>query len=209
MLSHKDWLIVSGLIFLSIIPAIAGTVRLVQLAGAAPMPAQDIRFIAQPLPVVLHVVSSLMYCIAGALQFARSLRRRSISLHRFMGRALVPLGLVSAASGLWMTQFYPNAGFDGAVLYWVRLVVGFAMLYALCAGVAAIRNKNVTTHQHWMMRAYALGLGAGTQVFTHIPWFAFPAMQGELLRAVLMAAGWAINLAVAEFLIHRSKKQKT
>jgi hypothetical protein len=44
-------------------------------------------------------------------------------------------------------------------------------------------------------------------VFTHIPWFAFPAMQGELLRAVLMAAGWAINLAVAEFLIRRAKNQ--
>ena len=49
-----------------------------------------------------------------------------------------------------------------------------------------------------MMRGYALGLGAGTQALTHLPWCLFPAIQGELSRALCMAAGWAINLAVAE-----------
>jgi hypothetical protein len=51
-----------------------------------------------------------------------------------------------------------------------------------------------------MVRAYALGLGAGTQVFTHIPWFVFPSIQGEMARTLCMAAGWLINVAVAEWL---------
>ncbi len=48
---------------------------------------------------------------------------------------------------------------------------------------------------------YALGLGAGTQALTHLPWFLFPGLQGELTRALLMGAGWIINLAVAEAVI--------
>jgi hypothetical protein len=53
-----------------------------------------------------------------------------------------------------------------------------------------------------MMRAYALGLGAGTQVLTHLPWFLLvDGKPGELPRAVMMGAGWAINVVVAEWII--------
>ena len=44
---------------------------------------------------------------------------------------------------------------------------------------------------------------AGTQAFTHLPWFLFPSIQGELARTLFMGAGWAINLAVAEWIIAR------
>jgi hypothetical protein len=59
-----------------------------------------------------------------------------------------------------------------------------------------------------MLRSYALGLGAGTQALTHIPhipWFLFPSIHGEFARTVFMVAGWAINLAVAEWLIARKQ----
>ena len=49
-----------------------------------------------------------------------------------------------------------------------------------------------------MLRGYALALGAGTQAVTHLPWYLLPDIQGEVARTLLMAAGWAINLAVAE-----------
>jgi uncharacterized membrane protein len=208
MISHKKhWLIPAGLIFLSVVPAIAGTARLMQLTGGAEVTAENARFFAQPLPVVLHIVSSLMYCVVGAFQFSASIRRRYITLHRASGRVLIPLGLVSAASGLWMTQFYPNANFDGVALYWVRLAVGIAMIYALCAGFAAIRKRNIPAHKAWMMRAYALGIGAGTQVLTHLPWMLLPGLHGETFRTISMAAGWAINLAVAEYLIAKGAAQ--
>ena len=54
-----------------------------------------------------------------------------------------------------------------------------------------------------MMRAYALGLGAGTQVLTlGIGEIVFGA-PGEVARGLLMGAGWAINLALAEWIIRR------
>jgi hypothetical protein len=59
-----------------------------------------------------------------------------------------------------------------------------------------------------MMRSYALGLGAGTQVFTHLPWFLFPSIRGELARTLFMGAGWAINVGVAEWLISRESRSQ-
>jgi hypothetical protein len=56
-----------------------------------------------------------------------------------------------------------------------------------------------------MTRAYAIGLGAGTQVLTHLPWFILIGKPGESARAVLMGAGWVINVLVAEWIIRRGQ----
>jgi hypothetical protein len=77
------------------------------------------------------------------------------------------------------------------------------MALFLGLGVAAVLRRDIPRHRAWMMRGYALGLGAGTQVFTHLPWFLLPDIQGELARTLCMAAGWAINLVVVEWLISR------
>jgi hypothetical protein len=36
-------------------------------------------------------------------------------------------------------------------------------------GIEAILARSFTAHGEWMLRAYALGLGASTQVLTHLP----------------------------------------
>jgi Predicted membrane protein (DUF2306) len=88
-------------------------------------------------------------------------------------------------------------------LYAIRLLVGAAMAWFLGLGFLAIRRFDIAHHRAWMMRSYALGLGAGTQVLTHVPWFLFPSIQGELARTICMGAGWVINLVLAEWLISR------
>ena len=55
----------------------------------------------------------------------------------------------------------------------------------------------------WMLRGYAIGMAAGTQVFTHLPYFLLIGQPGEGPRAVMMISAWVINLAVAEALIRR------
>jgi hypothetical protein len=60
-----------------------------------------------------------------------------------------------------------------------------------------------------MTRAYAIGLGAGTQVLTFVPWVVVAGEPGELPKAMLMAAGWVINLAVAEWSIRGGSRQRT
>lgn len=199
----RTWVVLLVLLLLCVVPVAAGISRLVQLAGGAAITPENARFFAAPLPVVLHIVSSSLYAVLGAFQFVPNLRRRRHRWHRVIGWLLVPCGLAAALSGLWMTQFYPWPKGDGEILYGIRLVVGTGMVFALLLGVAALRQRNMVTHGAWMLRAYALGLGAGTQVLTHLPWVLFFGAPDELTRAMLMGAGWGINLLVAEWLIHR------
>lgn len=211
--AKSEWLIPAGLIALSFIPIVAGTFRVVGLGSGAEITAENARFFAAPLPAVLHIISTVIYCVLGAFQFSPSFRRRKPNWHRAAGRILIPCGLGVALSGLWMTQFYssanyPPVNFDGPILYAIRLLVGSAMALCLCLGFAAISKRDIPHHRAWMMRGYALGLGAGTQVFTHLPMFLFPSTQGELARTLCMGAGWAINLAVAEWLISRERRRQ-
>lgn len=108
-----DWLAPAGLIVLSLVPAAAGAVRLVGLIGGAEITPGNARFFADPLPVVLHILSASVYLVLGALQFSRGIRRRRPDWHRGAGLLLIPLGLVAALSGLWLTQFYPPVDYDG------------------------------------------------------------------------------------------------
>lgn len=214
--SRADWLVPSALLALSLAPVAGGTFRLMQLGSEAPITPDNARFLAAPLPVVAHIISSVIFCVLGAFQFAPGFRRRHPHWHRVAGRWLVLGGLVSALTGLVMTFSHPRpsfagplpASYDGPWLFVFRLGVGSAMALALVLGVAAILRRDFPRHQAWMIRGYALGLGAGTQAFTHLPWFLFPGLRGELARTLCMGAGWAINVAVAEWLISRNRTRK-
>ena len=98
-----DWLIPAGLLVLSAIPVIAGGVRLAELGVGAEITPQNERFFAMPAPVVVHVVSVMLYSVLGAFQFMPSIRRKHPRWHRISGRIVVPFGLAAALSGLWMT----------------------------------------------------------------------------------------------------------
>jgi uncharacterized membrane protein len=202
----RQWLVPVGLIVLSLIPVLAGAVRLTELAGSPEITANNARFVASPIPVTLHIVSVTLFSLLGALQFMPSLRRGRHSWHRIAGPILVPAGVLVAVSGLWMSAFYPRPPGDGESLVVVRLIVGSAMLVSIVLAMFAIQRRDFTSHGAWMTRGYALALGAGTQVFTLLPWtllFGPIGAADELPRTVLMTAGWVINLAVAEYVIWR------
>ena len=54
-----------------------------------------------------------------------------------------------------------------------------------------------------MARGYAIGLGAGTQVLTHLPWMLLVGQPSGLPRVLMMLAGWVINIAVVEWALRR------
>ena len=204
--SRSDWLVPAALIVLSLVPAIAGTARLAELSGGGEITPENARFFAAPLPVVLHIPAAIVYSILGAFQFSPGIRRRWRGWHRAAGKILIPSGALVAITGLWMTLSYPWPVGDGEIVYVERLIVGVAMLLSIVLGVDAIRRRDFSSHGEWMIRAYAIGLGAGTQVLTHLPWFIFvEGRPGEGPRAVMMGGAWLINIIVAEYIIMRGR----
>jgi uncharacterized membrane protein len=199
-----EWLVIVGLLLLSFIPLAGGARRLTQLSSGAQITAENARFFASPLPVTVHIVSVSLFAILGAFQFASGLRRRWPAWHRWAGRLLVVSGLLVGLSGLWMTLFYyPRAVGDGDLLAALRILFGSGMIVSIVLAYVAIRRGNVKLHRAWMMRGYAIGMGAGTQALVLMIGEIISGKPNELTRALLMGLAWVINLVVAEWVIRR------
>jgi uncharacterized membrane protein YozB (DUF420 family) len=197
--NRGTWLVPLGLIALSLVPIVAGSLRLVELSGgAAVLPAKP----TPHLPLVLHIVSASLYSVLGAFQFSAGFRRRWPRWHRIAGRLLVVLGLVVALAALWLTVATPLFEGSGQLYFVLRLVFGSAMAVSIVVGFRAIRRRDVTRHRAWMIRAYAIALAAGAQVFTLGIGEAIVG-KGDTSNALFAGAGWVINLAVAEWVIRR------
>lgn len=197
------WLVPAGLILLSLIPVIAGAARLTELTGGAAVTERNARFFDSPAPVVVHIVSVTVYSLLGAFQFHPALRRGKRSWHRIAGRILLPAGMLTALSGLWMAVFYALPPSDGQLLLILRLIFGSAMALSLVLGVLAIVRRDFARHGAWMSRAYAIALGAGTQALILIVPELLSSPPDVTTRAILMGAAWVINLAVAEYHIRK------
>ncbi|MBL0939428.1 MAG: DUF2306 domain-containing protein [Gemmatimonadaceae bacterium] len=206
---RTDWLVPVSLMVLSAVPVIAGIARVAGLANGSPATADSARFHAEPTPVILHIIAAIPYSVLGALQFSKTLRQHGARWHRISGRILIPCALLVAITGLWMTLTYSWPAGDGVAVFVERLVFGTAMLVSVALGINAIRQRDFRAHADWMTRSYAIALAAGTQVLTHLPWFLFMSEKpGESARALMMGAGWVLNVLVAEWAIRRSRPRR-
>jgi len=197
-------LVVTGLIALGLVPILANTLRRVALSLGSVDGSADDGSHTLSLAVAVHIITATIFVILGAFQFSPDFRRRNPGWHRMAGRVLVMVGMLVALSGLWLNQFVSFPAGSGELLYVFRWLAGLGMALCIIIGFAAVRRRDIPRHREWMIRAYALGLGAGTQVFT----LGFgEAIFGEtaLNVALLNGAGWMINLAVAEWAIRRPR----
>lgn len=99
----RGWPVPAALVALSGIPLLAGTLRLVELAGGPEIVPADDRFEGFPAALVVHIVGATFYAVVGAFQFVPGIRRRHLAWHRGAGRVLAVAGLMVAGSALWLT----------------------------------------------------------------------------------------------------------
>lgn len=204
MKKKSDWLIPLGLILLTLVPSIAGIVRLAGLAQGGPVTPENSRFFSEPAAAAIHIIGSFFFGFFGALQFSPGFRRSRPHWHRNAGRPLIFAGFAAALTGLYLTVVFPHLDTDGPTLFTVRIFVGFGMTLSLVLAVNAVMKRKFGLHGAWMMRAYALGMGAGTQVFTHLPWVIVTGtLPTGYVRDGAMAAGWLINVLLVEWILYR------
>jgi len=196
------WPVPAALLVLTVVPLIAGALRLLELSGGPALLPSDRRFDGFPVALVAHILGAAVYAVVGAFQFLPRFRRHHLIWHRRAGRALAGAGLLVAGSALWLTLGYPPKAGTGDLLYAMRLIFASAMIASLVLGINAARHRDIRAHRTWMIRAYAIALAAGTQVFTEglaDALFSSTALGDDLAKTV----GWLINLVVAEWVIRR------
>lgn len=115
-------------------------------------------FSISPSAIALHLAGGIVAIVLGALQLNSRIRSKYLSAHRWLGRIYVASVIVGGTAGLVLA----TRSTGGLVTHF-----GFGMMAVCWVGSTLtayryIRAKNVSAHQDWMLRSYALTLAAVT-----------------------------------------------
>ena len=134
------WRLPVALVALGLIPVLAGSARLAELAGGPEL--LPPRFDPSPVPLVVHIVGVIIFAVLGAFQFSVDRGRPRSAWHHAAGHLLVVVGMVVALSALWLTLFHPRTE-GGDLLFLFRLLAGTGMFASLLLGSMAIRRRDI------------------------------------------------------------------
>lgn len=197
----KPVVVPAALFFGTLLTILLALVQVVQIPlGALPEDSQ--RLSAAPVWHFLHVLGGATFGILGPIQFGRVLMRKYGRLHRIMGRVFVAAGAMISVSSLSLLWHFPDT--YSVAISGGRLVFGIALGLALAIAVQAIREREFTRHRNWMVRAYAIGMGATSVTMVFFPIYA---IMGEppmgLAADIIFLGSWTACVVFAEGLVRR------
>ncbi len=144
----------------------------------------------------LHFLGGAVALICGPWQFSRRLRKKSLTLHRNLGKLYLVGVLAAGAAGLYMAPLATGGvaavfGFGGLAVVWLVTAV---------AAYVTIRQGRVVEHQRWMTRNFALTYAAVT-LRIYLPLSQVAGYDFDAAYAAIAWLCWVPNLLVAEWLI--------
>ena len=152
-----------GLIVLCIIAAAAVVRRMTALLRPSRnVPPQlaslDMVFAKRPVLTFVHIIPGLMLVLLVPFQFSRSFRNRHLRAHRWMGRTVMALGLISGFSAFLMSRQPIGGMLEASAI----LLFDGLFLLALMKAFVHIRRREVALHREWVIRAMSIALGVAT-----------------------------------------------
>lgn len=146
-----------------------------------------------------HIFLGGLALLTGFSQFYKRLRVKRPGLHRTLGKIYMLSVLLSGISGLGIA-FYatggiiPALGFAGLAILW---------LYTTFNAYTSIKKGQVTNHQRWIIRSYALCFAAVT-LRLYLPTF-LGLLHMDFIPAYKIIAWlcWVPNILIAEIFIVR------
>ncbi|MDN5288751.1 MAG: hypothetical protein JWR38_5025 [Mucilaginibacter sp.] len=147
----------------------------------------------------IHITFGGIALLTGWTQFSQRLRDKYLNTHRLTGKIYVSAVFLSSVSGLFIA-FFATGGI-GSVLGFALL----AMFWFITVAMAyiSILKKDISQHQEWMIRNYALTFAAVTLRI----WL--PLLAGFVFHDFIVAYRivawlcWIPNLIVAEIIIRK------
>lgn len=122
------------------------------------MLALDALFDAKAALTRVHVIAGLALVLAIPVQLSSRIRTWYRSLHRWLGRGLMIVGIGVAVSGFAMLA----SPVGGALEISAIVFYGTALIVALVTAWRYIRQGDVAHHREWMLRSIAIALGIAT-----------------------------------------------
>lgn len=157
------WVLTWVLVFIGIVIVARRTIQIFHPSppsAAFPEAATlDAGFARNPVLTLVHIFPGLLFVLLAPIQLMRSVRNRHLTLHRWMGRAVVAAGMVIGVTALVMSSRMAIGGMNETV---ATMLFGMLFLLCLIKGFVSIRRRDVTAHREWMIRAFAIGMAVAT-----------------------------------------------
>ena len=191
----------AALYFGTLLTIVLALVQVVQIPLGA-LPEDSLRLNAVPVWHFMHALGGATFGILGPIQFSRVLMRKYGLLHRVMGRVFVAAGAMLSLSSLSLLWHFPDT--YSVAMSSGRLLFGIALGAALAIAMLAIRKRDFTRHRNWMIRAYAIGMGATAVTMVFFPIYA---ITGEPptgpVADIIFLGSWAACVVFAEGSVRR------
>jgi uncharacterized membrane protein len=184
--------------FLTILLAL---VQAVQIPMDA-LPEDSQRLTATPVWHFLHVLGGATFGLLGPIQFGRALVPKYGRLHRILGRVFVTAGAMICVSSLSLLWYFPDA--YSVAISGGRLVFGIGLGVALFLAMHAVYARDFTRHRNWMIRAYAIGIGATAVTMVFFPIYLITGKPPTgLVADIAFLGAWTGCVVFAEVLVRR------
>jgi uncharacterized membrane protein len=193
--------VTTALYFGTLLTILLALVQVVQIPlGALPEDSQ--RLGAAPVWHFMHVLGGATFGILGPIQFGRALMPRYGLLHRIVGRVFVAAGAMISLSSLGLLWRFPDT--YSVAISSGRLLFGIGLGVALAIAMQAIYKRDFTRHRNWMIRAYAIGIGATAVTMVFFPIYLITGEPPKGLAADIAFLGaWTACVVFAEGLVRR------
>lgn len=148
-----------------------------------------------------HISFGGLALLSGCTQFIYKLRQKRLGLHRNLGKVYVISVVLSGSAGLGIAFFASTGitaqlGFGTLACLW---------LFSTLNAYFSIRKMDLSKHERWMVRSYALCFAAVT-LRLWLPLFTGGlGLSFSIAYPIIAWLCWVPNLLVAE-LINRSMK---
>ena len=167
----------------------------------------DDGFVSNPVLTLLHILPALLFIVLGLLQFAKRIRKKYPTFHRWNGRVLLIIGALVGVSGIVMGFKMAISGISetAAITFF-----GSWFLFALAKAFVLIRQRKIDLHREWMIRAFATGMAVtttrpivgiffATSPLTHL--------TPQDFFGTALWIGFTLHLILAEVWINRTRKE--
>ncbi|MEE9375018.1 MAG: DUF2306 domain-containing protein [Rhizobiaceae bacterium] len=147
---------------------------------------------------ILHISASPIALAIGAYQLLPNMRKRHLTLHRWLGRFYAIMILIGGVSGLYIAFAIENT--FGTIGFAVLAVI---WLFVTAQAVIKARAKQITDHRIWMIRSFALTFAAVTlRLQLAIFQFGFD-MPYEQVYPFLAWSCWVPNIIFAQWWVSK------
>ncbi len=131
-----------------------------------------------------HIATGAIALLLGPLQFSTTLRRKSLTLHRWLGRTYMVAVLISSILALYIT-----VTFEAPSARWVMGTMAALWLITTIFAWAAAASRNIPQHKLWISRSYLFTFTFTTTRFAiDVIW---PGIDGEGVTNFY----WVLNIA--------------